>query len=201
MANPKIQKPIKKGNTMKTNIAIDPKENTMSISNAFYKKACLFGTPEYYVLRQAKIENPEMQIVFKSIRKKTYNGLTFKVMKSYIETQPNSEKQLKVFEAVKRIAEMKGSKYPLTKKWFLNAYTLIFWKDKETGSRDWLPVIFIRIHSTSEIVVVCSLMTSSRNLSFPTSHTTLLLSAISCKSSESNAALIIPVETFSFCPG
>ena len=43
-------------------------------------------------------------------------------MKSYIEAQPNSEKQLKVFEAVKRIAEMKGSKYPLTKKWFLNAY-------------------------------------------------------------------------------
>ena len=107
---------------MKTNIAIDPKENTMSISNGFYKKACLFGTPEYYVLRQAKIENPEMQIVFKSIRKKNYNGLTFKVMKSYIETQPNSEKQMKVFEAVKRIAEMKGSKYPLTKKWFLNAY-------------------------------------------------------------------------------
>lgn len=107
---------------MKTNIAINHKENTLSISNTFYKKASLYGTPEYYELRQAMIENPEMKIVFKSICKKTYNGLTFKVMKSYIEAQPNSEKQLKVFEAVKRIAEMKGSKYPLTKKWFLNAY-------------------------------------------------------------------------------
>ena len=107
---------------MKTNIAIDLEKNTMSISNAFYKKACLYGTPEYYELRQAKIENPEMKIIFKSISKRKYNGLTFKVMKSYIEAQPNSEKQLKVFEAVKRIAEMKGSKYPLTKKWFLNAY-------------------------------------------------------------------------------
>ena len=122
MANPKIQKPMKKGYTMKTNIAVNHEKNTMSISNTFYKKACLYGTPEYYELRQAKIENPEMEIVFKSIRKKTYTGLTFKVMKSYIEAQPNSEKQLKVFEAVKRIAEMKGSKYPLTKKWFLNAY-------------------------------------------------------------------------------
>lgn len=107
---------------MKTNIAIDLEKNTMSISNAFYKKACLYGTPEYYELRQAKIENPEMKIIFKSISKRKYNGLTVKVMKSYIEAQPNSEKQLKVFEAVKRIAEMKGSKYPLTKKWFLNAY-------------------------------------------------------------------------------
>ena len=113
---------MKKGHFMKTNIGIDHDANTMSVSNTFYKKACLFGTPEYYELRQAMIENPEMKIAFKSIRKKTYNGLTFTVMKSYIETQPNNEKQLKVFEAVKRIAEMKGSKYPLTKKWFLNAY-------------------------------------------------------------------------------
>ena len=55
-------------------------------------------------------------------KKCSYNGLTFAVMKAYIESQSNSEKQLKVFEAVKRIAEMKGSKYPLTKKWFLNTY-------------------------------------------------------------------------------
>ena len=65
---------------MKTNIAIDLEKNTVIVSNTFYKKASLYGTPEY------------------------------------------CEKQLKVFEAVKRIAEMKGSKYPLTKKWFLNAY-------------------------------------------------------------------------------
>ena len=108
---------------MKTNIAIDLEKNTVIVSNTFYKKASLYGTPEYYELRQAMIENPKAEIIFKSIHKKTYNGLTFKVMKSYIEAQPNSEKQLKVFEAVKRIAEMKGSKYPLTKKWFLNAYT------------------------------------------------------------------------------
>ena len=114
---------------MKTNIAIDLEKNTVIVSNTFYKKASLYGTPEYYELRQAMIENPKAEIIFKSIHKKTYNGLTFKVMKSYIEAQPNSEKQLKVFEAVKRIAEMKGSKYPLTKKWFLNAYP----EYKETG--------------------------------------------------------------------
>ena len=62
---------------MKTNIAINRKENTLSISNTFYKKASLYGTPEYYELRQSMIENPDMKIVFKSICKKTYYGLTF----------------------------------------------------------------------------------------------------------------------------
>ena len=46
----------------------------------------------------------------------------FERMAEYIKTQPNSEKQLITFAAVQRIAEKKGSKYPLTKKWFLNAY-------------------------------------------------------------------------------
>ena len=104
------------------NITANMIDNTLTVSKSFYKKASVCGSAEYYELRQAMIENPGFKIVFKSIEKKTYNGLTFAVMKAYIESQSNSEKQLKVFEAVKRIAEMKGSKYPLTKKWFLKNY-------------------------------------------------------------------------------
>ena len=44
---------------MKTNIAIDLEKNTVIVSNTFYKKASLYGTPEYYELRQAMIENPK----------------------------------------------------------------------------------------------------------------------------------------------
>jgi len=104
------------------NITANMIDNTLTVSKSFYKKASVCGSAEYYELRQAMIENPDCTIVFKTFEKKTYNGLTFAVMKAYIESQSNSEKQLKVFEAVKRIAEMKGSKYPLTKKWFLNTY-------------------------------------------------------------------------------
>ena len=104
------------------NIHIDLSANTLTVSKSFYKKASVCGSTEYYELRKAMIENPDCKIVFKTIEKKTYSGLTFAVMEAYIESQSNSEKQLKVFEAVKRIAEMKGSKYPLTKKWFLNTY-------------------------------------------------------------------------------
>ena len=104
------------------NIIANLSNNSLTVSKTFYKKASVCGSNEYYELRQAMTENPGFSIVFKAIEKKTYNGLTFAVMKAYIESQPNSEKRLKVFEAVKRIAEMKGSKYPLTKKWFLSTY-------------------------------------------------------------------------------
>lgn len=54
--------------------------------------------------------------------KKTYNDLTFKRMEEYIKLQDNSEDRLIEFEAIKKVAEAKGAKYPLTKKWFLKAY-------------------------------------------------------------------------------
>ena len=58
-------------------------------------------------------------------------------MAEYINTQPNSEANLKEFEAVMKVAEAKGSKYPLTKKWFLEKfpkYKKNEVSDKETGT-------------------------------------------------------------------
>ena len=107
---------------MKTNITINAIEGTITVSNAFYKKASAYGSAEYAELRQAMLENPTFQIVFKTIEKKTYKALTFEKMMEYIKTQPNSNKMLIKFAAVQRIAKAKGSLYPLTKKWFLNAY-------------------------------------------------------------------------------
>ena len=43
-------------------------------------------------------------------------------MKEYILTQNRSVEKLLEFEAVKKVAEAKGAKYPITKKWFLNEY-------------------------------------------------------------------------------
>ena len=106
----------------KSNITINAIENTITISKAFYKKASTYGSAEYKELRSAIKENPSAQIIFKTFEKKTYGGLTFEKMMDYIKTQPDSEKMLIKFAAVQRIAKAKGSLYPLTKKWFLNAY-------------------------------------------------------------------------------
>lgn len=106
----------------KFNIVINHEKHTITISKAFYKKASIFGTDEYYAFRQVMKENENYTIKFKSTTKNTYSKLTFSRMKEYIETQPNSEMMLIKFDAVKRIAETKGSAYPLVKKWFLKTF-------------------------------------------------------------------------------
>ena len=103
-------------------VVVNPIAQSITISKAYYKRACTYGTVEYYEFRTILSENVGFSIEFKVIEKKTYKSLTFERMEEYIKTQPNSQKQLITFAAVQRIAEKKGSKYPLTKKWFLNAY-------------------------------------------------------------------------------
>ena len=108
---------------MKKNVvAVDMIAQTITITKAYYKRACTYGTSEYYEFRTIMSENAGFSVEFKVIEKKTYKDLTFERMAEYIKTQPNSEKQLIAFAAVQKIAEKKGSKYPLTKKWFLKNY-------------------------------------------------------------------------------
>ncbi len=95
-------------------------------SNAAIKRANKGNSKEYRELAKMLEKHPDFNVVPKEIdkkeNKKTYNGLNFARMKEYILTQPDSENKLKVFEKVKEIAEAKGAKYPLTKKWFLETY-------------------------------------------------------------------------------
>lgn len=83
-------------------------------------------SPEYDELVQMLAAQPTFSIVPKLINqkkdKKTYNKLTLDRMKEYIALRPNSEAMLIEFEAIKRVAELKGAKYPLTKKWFFDKY-------------------------------------------------------------------------------
>ena len=108
----------------KNGIFVNAENNTLVMTKAYYKRACVFGSAEYYELRKAKAENKDFEVVFgyKASEKTTYNGLTFKTMEAYIKTQPDSVERQMEFEVVKQIAEIKGSKYPLTKKWFLLTY-------------------------------------------------------------------------------
>jgi hypothetical protein len=85
-------------------------------------------------------EHPDFRVVPKEIEvnatKKKYNGLTFNRMKEYIELQEDSENVLAVFEKVQEIAEAKGAKYPLTKKWFLSKYPEYKENEASIGSNE-----------------------------------------------------------------
>ena len=74
--------------------------------------------------------HPDFRIRVKDIQqkegKKTYGKLTFSRMEEYIRTKFEDEKTLNAklieFSAIQKVAEIKGAKYPLTKKWFLATY-------------------------------------------------------------------------------
>lgn len=82
--------------------------------------------PEYSELCALLEKHPNFKVEVKKIdqnkEKKTYHGLSFQAMEDYISTQKNSKEMLAKFKKAMEIAEAKGAKYPLTKKWFLKNY-------------------------------------------------------------------------------
>ena len=108
---------------MKKNaIVVDGMNKALVMTKVFYKKACLFGSEEYYELRKAQAENEGFEIAFKFADKETHRGLTFKRMADYIKTQPDADARMMEFEAVQKIPKAKGAMYPLTKEWFFLTY-------------------------------------------------------------------------------
>lgn len=82
--------------------------------------------PEFKELCEMIKVQPTFAITVKAIEQKEdkekYHNLTFKRMRIYISLQSDNKKKLAEFEAIKKVAEAKGAKYPLTKKWFLSTY-------------------------------------------------------------------------------
>ena len=105
-------------------------EKTIIDSNAAIEKANKGKNPEYTELSGMLSAHPDFTVRVKDIQKKegkkTYRKLTFDKMEEYIRTQFADKKTLNEklveFKAIQKVAEAKGAKYPLTKKWFLATY-------------------------------------------------------------------------------
>ena len=99
-------------------------------SKAAIEKANKGKNPEYAELSGMLAAHPDFTVRVKDIEKKeskkTYSQLTLKRMEEYIRTQFSDEATLNAklleFSAIQKVAETKGAKYPLTKKWFLATY-------------------------------------------------------------------------------
>lgn len=109
--------------TPKTHITADFGEKSLNMTKSFYNKACKIGSAEYKELRAAMADNPDYKInIVTNDKKRSYRTLTIERMRAYIETQPNSKENLLTLDRVIKVAEAKGAKYPLTKKWFLETF-------------------------------------------------------------------------------
>ena len=92
------------------------------VSKSFMKSALVYGTEEYKLLKEFKTENPKVTVKVKEIRKNpnkvTYKNLTYRNMVEYIETLPNSEELLSLFETIRIRAKIAKNPYRYTADWF-----------------------------------------------------------------------------------
>ncbi len=115
---------------MKTRFNYNFIEKTIIGSKAAIERANKGKNPEYAELSGMLAAHPDFTVRVKDIQKKegkkTYSKLTFDKMEKYIKTQFTEEETLNAklieFKAIQKVAEAKGAKYPLTKKWFLATY-------------------------------------------------------------------------------
>ena len=115
---------------MKTRFTYNFIEKAIIGSKAAIERANKGKNPEYAELSGMLSAHPDFTVRVKDLQqkegKKTYKKLTFDRMEEYIKTQFADKKELNAklieFKAIQKVAEAKGAKYPLTKKWFLNTY-------------------------------------------------------------------------------
>ena len=123
---------------MKKNFTYNFVEKAIIGSRAAINRANKGMSPEYSELTKRLKAHPDFvvreKLIDKKEGKKTYKKLTLKRMEEYISLQDNSETKLIEFSAIQKVAEAKGAKYPLTKKWFLATYAE--YKDSNLAEAD-----------------------------------------------------------------
>ncbi len=114
--NKKLPRTARKVITMKKMFVYDFENQAVVSYKSTIARANKGINPEYSVLTSMLKAQPTFSVKAKVIdvnkNKKSHNGLTLERMAEYIKTQPNSEKALEKFEAVKKIAKAKGACYP-----------------------------------------------------------------------------------------
>lgn len=108
-------------------IKIDEKRKTLVITAGFKKKASVFNSEEYTLLRQAKNENPGFKVEVRKSKRKNSPKLTLDFMRRYIDDLPDTKEKVahkKVFN------EMSGklkdpehrTRYGTIQSWFVKTF-------------------------------------------------------------------------------
>ncbi len=105
------------------------------MTRAFAEQAFRYGTPEYKMLQEVRNDFPDHRVVVRKIRtnpaQKRYCNLTYDRMREYIEVHDPAS--LAEYDKKCELAEFhtKATRYPKTKKWFLEHYPEIktLWVD------------------------------------------------------------------------
>ncbi len=107
---------------MNNNVIRMVNDNKAQVSKTFMKNSKIYGTPEYKLMREFKAENPNCEVVVKTIKKnpnkKTTLNLKYENMETFIDEQENNEILKAEFEKVKRMSKVQKSPYNYVLDWF-----------------------------------------------------------------------------------
>ena len=91
------------------------------VTQAFKKKASIFGTNEFYRWREYLIVCPKAKMVTKDIKKnhaKKNRNKKYDNMAAFISTLPNSEELMEQFRVIKQRSKIQNHPYGYVLDWF-----------------------------------------------------------------------------------
>lgn len=103
-------------------------ENEVRVTKAFLKNAMVFGTPEYKLWKEIRLDCPNAVMITKDIKrnpnKRTYRNMTYKNMVAYITVHEgaNAENVPAEFEIAKASSAIQQSPYRHVLTWFIKRY-------------------------------------------------------------------------------
>jgi hypothetical protein len=100
------------------NYNIDFAKNTITVSEAFMKKAGQLGTTEFTTMMELRKLNMTIVVKEAKPRKKPEFQLTYKKMEAFIRCSENAEALMAEFERVKEASIAQNNPYRHVQKWF-----------------------------------------------------------------------------------
>jgi len=117
-----------------TEIKICDRSHSLAVSKKFYEKAARYGSDEYAMLRQARLDFPNYKIVVVARKpsktsKPVFKRLTYEFMAAYIiKHDDESQTTMKVFQRMTATSDedeaqvLKAKTYQEVKRWFLEVF-------------------------------------------------------------------------------
>ncbi len=112
---------------MKASIKIEEARKTLVITAGFKKKASVFNSEEYTLLRQAKTENPGFKVEVRKTKRKNSPKLTLDFMRRYIDDLPDTDEKIINKEAFNEMSgKLKNAEdrtcYATIRSWFVKTF-------------------------------------------------------------------------------
>ena len=99
----------------------------VQVTREFAKNAMIFGTPEYKLWREIKVDCPKAEMVLKSIKKNpskriSTKNMTYERMAMFIREQNDAEKLMAEFKKQIALSKVQTNPYLSVLAWFIQKF-------------------------------------------------------------------------------